>query len=320
MTARQGGPQSSDLEHREFLVEVAWLCHEYGLTQAAIAARFGLSRSTISRALSEAEALGIVQVVVTEPMPGQARLAEALRLRYGIMAHVGARLGDEDGTIGVARATARLIERAVAIGRVTVAASWGRTLARAAHLVRPRRTTGVVVVDAIGHVSGGEIAPAVDVTRALGASLGATVMHLPSPAFVDSRSSLQSLLSSRPVETALEVARSADMTLVSVGVVGEDSLLLQAGLVSAETMHAIVEAGGVGEMLGRYYDSSGHALGVLSPLPVGLSLDELRGSRRVVAAAGGAAKASALHAALIGGLLDEVVVDEALGEALIMAR
>lgn len=304
-------------DRKDFLVQVACLHHEYHLNQEAIARRFGVSRSTISRALSESERLGLVQVMVTEPMPREAHLAEAIRERYGVTAYVGMRLIDEPGQAAAARVMARLLERVAAAGDLTIAASWGRTLAQAALLVRPRRSSGITIVDAIGHTVGDQIAPAVEVTRALATAFAATAVHLPSPAFADSSASLEFLLGSPPIAHALAAARGAQLTLVSVGVVGDDSLLRQAAVVSPSVMDALVREGAVGEILGRYYGRDGSVVGTPPLLPVGLSLDDLRASRRVVAAAGGARKADAVRAALVGGIVDEIVVDDDLAEALV---
>ena len=233
-------------ERREFVVETAWLHHEHGLTQEEIARRFGVSRSTVSRALADAERLGIVQVTVTVPMRREARLAAALSERLGVTATVGARIGDETSMAAAARAAARLVERISAAGRITIAASWGRTLAATAHLVRPRTTVGVTVVDAVGHAGGDQMVPAVDVTRTLAAALGAGVVHLPSPAFVDSSESRAALLALPPVERALEIARAADVTLVSVGLVGAESLLVEEQFVATSDMEWVTRAGAVG--------------------------------------------------------------------------
>ena len=224
-----------DRERHDRLVEIAWLHHEYGLTQEVISRRYGVSRSTISRALRDAEELGIVQVTLTEPLPDEWRLSERLSAALGATAHVGARPpGDvaADGMLAAARVAARLIERVAADGHLTIAASWGRTLAATARAVRPRRTESVVVVDAVGHASGGKIAPALDVTRTLAGALGASALHLASPAFADP-ASRQFLASSRPVARTLDLARRADVTLLSVGVVGSDSLLVSEGFVGA---------------------------------------------------------------------------------------
>jgi DNA-binding transcriptional regulator LsrR (DeoR family) len=311
--------RSADREHRDFLVEVAWLHHEHGLTQDAIARRYGISRSTVSRALAEAEARGIVQVTVTEPVPAEWLLAEELSAAYGIAAHVGAPLDGADGVVAAGRIAARLVERAAAAGHVTIAASWGRTLAAAAGQVRRRATRGVVVADAVGFASGGQIAPALEVTRTLAAALGASATHLASPAFADSPESLRFLITSPPVEQGLLLARGADLVLVSIGVVGEDSLLVEEGFVGGATMAAIADRGAVGEILGWYYDAAGQAIEPQPLLPVGLTLDDLRAACRVVAVAAGERKADAIRGAVAGGIVDELVVDDALARALLRA-
>ena len=244
-------------DRRDFLAEVGWLHHEHHLTQEEIARRLDVSRSTISRALADAERQGIVQVVVTVPIRRESRLATDLAAQLGVAAAVGVRVGDEQPSMAAARAAARLVERIADAGHATLAVSWGRTLAATARMVRPRATTGVLVVDAVGHPGGERMVPAVDVTRMLAAPLGASVVHLPSPAFVAPGPSFEVLMRSDPVRRALDAARAADVTLVSVGVAGEDSLLRLDGAISKEVMVRLVRAGAVGEILGRWYDAAG---------------------------------------------------------------
>ncbi len=304
-------------DRRELVIQAAWLHHEFGRTQDEIAWRLGVSRSTVSRALADAQRLGIVQVVVTVPMPCDSRLALALGGHLGVVATVGARVGDESSSAAAARAAARLVERIAGAGRLTIAASWGRTLAAMAELVRPRATSGNLVVDAVGHAGGERFVPAVDVSRALAAALGAAVVHLPAPAFVTSAGARAALLASPSVDRALAAAGAADLTLVSVGVVGSGSLLVEEGLVDPDADAAAVRVGAVGEILGRWYDAEGRDVDADVPAAVGLSLDDLRAGRRVVAVAGGVGKAAALRGAVLGGIVREIVVDDELAEALL---
>lgn len=308
-----------DQERHDRLVEVAWLHHEYGLTQEAISRRYGVSRSTISRALRDAEELGIVQITLAEPMPREWRLGEELSARLGIAVHVGAPPpGDEvlAGEAVAGRAAARLIERIAAAGHIVIAASWGRTLSSAAHAVRQRRTEGITIVDAVGHASGGQIASALDVTRTLAGALSADAVHLASPAFADPASAAF-LTSSQPVVRTLDLARRADVTLTSVGVVGYDSLLVAEGFLDESAMDRLTAAGAVGEILGQYYDAAGRRVDDPSLVTVGLSLDDLRSSHRVIAVAAGERKAGAVAGAVAGGIVSEVVVDDRLAEALL---
>jgi DNA-binding transcriptional regulator LsrR (DeoR family) len=304
-------------DRRDFLAEVAWLHHEFGFTQEEIARRFDVSRSSISRALAEAERLGVIQVVVTVPMRREARLAAELSARLGVAATVGARAGDEPSHIAAARAAARLIERIGDAGNATLAVSWGRTLAAAGGMVRPRATTGIRVVDAVGHPGESAVTPTVEITRALAAALGASVVHLPSPAFVAPGPSLEALLQSEPVRRALELARAADVTLVSVGVAGPGSMLLAEGLVSPSAMAELLAGGAAGEVMGRWLDHDGRGLPAPNLEEVGLTVADLRAGRRVVGVAGGAEKAPAVLAALRGQVVTELVVDDGLAEALL---
>jgi DNA-binding transcriptional regulator LsrR (DeoR family) len=315
---RTSAPPASG-DRRDLLVEVAWLHHEHGLTQDEIARRFHVSRSTISRALADAERQGIVQVVVTVPMRRESRLAADLAARLGVPVGVGIRMDDEQPAVAAARAAARLLERVADAGNATIAVSWGRTLAAMARLVRPRVTASVRVVDAVGHAGGERMIPAVDVTRALAAALGAAVVHLPSPAFVARGSSYDAIVGSEAVARALATARDADVTLVSIGVVGGASQILVEGLADDAAMAVLVREGAVGEVLGRWYDAAGRAVDAPGLWAVGLSLADLHASRRVVAVAGGADKAGALRAALAGGIVQEIVVDDGLAEALLAA-
>jgi DNA-binding transcriptional regulator LsrR (DeoR family) len=302
---------------RDLLAEIAWLHHGYRLTQEEIARRMGVSRSTISRALADAERLGIVQVVVTVPLPGEARLAAELGRALGVTATVGVAADGEPEMLAAARTAARLVERLADAGPATLAVSWGRTLAATARLVRPRATRGIEIVDAVGHPGGHGLVPTVDVTRALAAALAAPVTHVPAPAFVPGGPSHDALLASEPVAAALARARAADVTLVSVGVVGDDSLLAAAGGVDRAQMEVLLQRGAVGEILGHFYDAAGHDVDVPGGGSIGLTLDDLRASRRVIAVAGGAAKADALRAALAGGIVHEMVIDDTIAGRLL---
>jgi len=300
------------------LVRAAWLYHEGRLTQGEVASRLGVSRSTVSRLLTEAESTGIVEVTITVPLPEASHLSDALSRKFGLRrAVVGMALGGGSPMDSASAAMAREIERTVAHGPVTIAAGWGRTLAGAAARTRPRSTTGVTFADAVGHATSDEIAPAVDVTNTCARRFGAEVVHIPSPGFAPNASVRDALLASTSVAEALRRARSADVTFTSIGVVGATSLLVTEGFLSRRGMADLVAAGAVGEILGRYYDAAGAEVPSDALHPIGLTLADLRDADRVVGAAGGPEKAAAVKAAILGGLLDEIVVDETLARALL---
>lgn len=307
-----------DIARQELAIRVAWLYHDRGLTQQEVADRLGLSRSTISRILAEAELDGIIRVVITQPLPETARLAEALIERYGLAgAIVGPALDNEPPAVAAAAAMARRLEAIAASGSVTIAAGWGRTIALSAQEARPLPTSHVVLVDAFGHTTTDDTTAAVEVTNALARKFDAKVMHVPSPGFAPSADVAESFLSSPPVARALRRARSADVILVSVGVIGPESLLLDEGFMTKEAMDDVIAAGAVGEVFGWYYDVEGTRVPAAGLHPIALTLDELRDAPRVIGVAAGTEKAGAIRGAIAAGVLDELAIDETLAEALL---
>ncbi len=307
-----------DNPRRELAIRAAWLYHERSFNQQAVADRLGISRSTVSRLLADAARDGIVRVIVTEPLPETASLAEELIEKYGLAgATVEVALDGESPREGAATAMARRLEHMVATGSTTIAAGWGRTLGAAAQRARRTRTSGVTLVDAFGHTTTANIAPAVEVTNTLGLKFGARVMHIPSPGFAPSAEVAGNFFASEPVATALERARKADMVMVAVGVIGPESLLVQAGYLDEDAMEEIIAAGAVGEVFGLYYDADGNAVKPDALHPISLTLDDLRASKRVIAAAGGVEKVEPVKGAIAAGIINELAIDDGLARALL---
>jgi len=303
---------------RELTIRAAWLYHERGFNQQAVADRLGVSRSTVSRLLADAERAGIIRVIVTESLPESARLAERLIEDYGLAgATVEIALDGESSFDAAGAAMARRLEHAVAAGSTIIAAGWGRTLGCAAKTARSMHTSGVTVVDAFGHTTSPDIATAVEVTNTLGLKYGAKVMHIPSPGFAPTVEIAANFYESESVSSTLEKARAADMTIVAIGVTGPDSLLVTAGYLTNQQMDEIIAAGAVGEVFGIYFDAKGNVIEQDFVHPISLTLEDLSASRRVIAAAGGPEKAEALKGAIATGAIDEVAVDDSLARALL---
>jgi DNA-binding transcriptional regulator LsrR (DeoR family) len=302
----------------DLAIRVAWLYHDRRLTQQEIADRLGISRSTISRLLTEAERDGIVRVVITQPLPESARLSEALIKRYDLAgAIVGEVLDDESPALAAASTMARRLEGIAMSGNVTIATGWGRTIALCAQETRRVPTSGVLIVDAFGHTTTDEVTAAVEVSSTLSRKFDARVMHVPSPGFAPSSSLAESYKSSRPVTHALEKARSADVVMVSIGVASMDSLLIAEGFMTEESMRDTIARGAVGEIFGWYFDAEGTSVPVETLHPIALSLEDMRRSTRVIGVAGGADKTEAIKGAIATGVLDEVAVDVTLATALL---
>lgn len=293
--------------------------HEYGYTQQEIAGRLGVSRSTISRALQRAETAGIVEIRLTVPLPELAQLETDVLVAFPCLREARIaplRLGESPRN-ATARATARIFEVLLAAGTPTVAVGWGRTLAEAATLIHTRPARSSRLVDAIGHAHGIRGAAAMDVSSVLGAAFSVEAVHVPAPALVREEGVAHGLLAMAAVRHAIELARAAEVTVVSIGAVAEDTPLLAADLLSRAELDSLAHRGAVGDVLGSFFSIEGEPVTAPGSHWIGLGIDDLRLAKDVIAVAGGPGKLRAIEGALATGVVDRLVTDEATARELL---
>ncbi|MBV9655190.1 MAG: ATP-binding cassette domain-containing protein [Acetobacteraceae bacterium] len=145
---------------------------------------------------------------------------------------------------------------------------------------------------------------------------GAQAFVLPVPFAADTAGDRDALLGQRGIAEAFARAAACDLMLVGIGNVGRDAPLVATGMIEPPEIEPIVQGGGTGEMLGHFFDESGHPVQTaLSPRTLTVPLDALK-DRRIVAVAGGAAKARAIRAVLASGLLASLITDERTARAI----
>ncbi len=137
-----------------------------------------------------------------------------------------------------------------------------------------------------------------ELVRRLAGALGGRHRFLHAPAVVETDAVARELLSDPRIARELDLARSADLALVGIGVPeGGD-----------RRAAAVVVA--------RLVDDDGRELpGPHARRVVALTLDELRAIDTVVGVAAGAAKGRAVAAAARGGLVDVLVCDQEAASA-----
>jgi erythritol transport system ATP-binding protein len=112
------------------------------------------------------------------------------------------------------------------------------------------------------------------------------------------------------------MAEGCNLVLVGVGTTVDQSELVTTGMVDAAEMRDIARSGGVGEMLGHFFQSNGKVVDTdLTRRTVTLPLDALK-SRRIIAVAGGEMKVAGLRAVLASGLVSGLITDERTARAI----
>jgi deoxyribonucleoside regulator len=310
-------------EDEATLAEIAEEYYVLGRNQEAIAAKFGISRSYVSRLLNRARDLGVVEITIRHPIQTdgdlEARLFERFAPRRCTVV-VADRTELEDPLHLAGRAAARYL-REVAQPDHVIAVSWGTGVKAVVEALQPGRAVARHVVQMFGglSVSVNDISGPALVSR-LAHAFRATFEYLPAPWLVESGALAEALRSQPDVSGALSRAARADLACVGVGAIGQGSsaLLFSPNYLRPHELRELERSGAVGDVCGRCFDARGEACRLsFDDRVIGLDLEQLRRIPLVVGVAVGAHKGAALAAALRGRLLDVLVTDRAAAEAVL---
>ncbi len=304
-----------DEDRLALLARVASLYYEEDRSQREIAELMGISRSGVSRLLSEAKRRGVVEIVVHHPLPTDPGLEIALIERFGLRdARVLARPDPEYGRMlsQLGRLAARYFEGLLEDG-MTIGISWGSALYEMIRAIRPRRLTHTSVVQLIG-ATGAEATPESGpiLAQLLAERLGCKSYQLHAPLVVRDERARRALLAERHIRETLERARRADVALVGIGTTQAGYYsLVRAGYLTEKEAEAIRKRGAVGDVCAQHYDLDGRRLPIeLNRRVIGIDPEALQAIDRVIGVAGGAVKAEAIYGALKGGYVNVLITDE----------
>lgn len=309
----------------EIVVRAARLYHEQGLSQTEVARELGLSRSNVSRILTQARERGIVEVIVHDPTAPPARDA---RLEAGLVERFGLRRAIVVETRGDALATVAragadlLIERAPAVRSIGV--SWGQTVQRVVGELAPQHLHPAPrVLPLVGGLSVLDQTDSGDsVQRVLAERLGARLEPLHAPALLESAEAVRTLLRETSIARVMAAAAGVELALVGIGSTGlHSSPHLLAGMrLSTEERRRIDAQHPVGDVCGRFVDADGTPLGPpTSDRVLAVTFPQLARIPDVVAVVAGAEKAPGVVGVLRSGAIDTLVLDAELARAVLAA-
>lgn len=301
-------------------IRAAWLHYVGGLRQAEVAERLGVPSVKAHRLIARAVAEGAVKVSIEGDMIECVELEQALCLRFGLKTCEVAPDLDEDGlplrTLG--QAGALRLRRWLESGEeLTIGIGHGRTLAAAVRTMPRFATNGLRFVSLLGGLTRNFAANPHDVMHLLAEKTGARSYVMPVPFFANTVEDREVLLSQHGVADVFEIAQTAPLKIVGIGTVKADAQLVTSGMIEPSEIEAIYRHGGVGEMLGHFFDGDGHILETpLTSRTLSVSLNEGQNDR-IIALAGGAEKVEPLRAVLSSGRLAGLITDERTAQALL---
>jgi len=306
-------------ERTQLLTLVAGLYYEQNLTQQEIAEQLALTRSNVSRLLTEARERGIVEIRVQHFLPTAPLLEAELRKRFHLRDACVLKADTREPNLVLRDIGALAADqlRRLVHQNITLALGWGRALYETVHAFRPISVPNVRVVQMMGGI--GALNPQFDGTemaRRLAKAVGGQFYYPRAPMVVESAAVRDALLQERDVRTVIEMGRRADVAITGIGSVRPElSGLVRAGYLTEEDMNTAVRAGAVCDIYGQYVTITGQLCQLeLHQRLIGCDLPSLRKINCVLAVAASAEKATAILGAVRGGFVHILVTDDAAAQ------
>jgi len=303
-------------------VQIAWMYHMEGLTQAEIADRMGTTRLAVQRALQKCLDDGIVRVSIEHVDSRCARLASSLQKEFELTyAHViPTPSNDERLKEALGKASARAFARYVKPGSV-IGVGWGSTIAQTARHMSRRQVDGLTVVSLLGGLTKGAAISPYEVAWRISDVLGATCYYLAAPAIVDDQATRDMLLGISTIQTTLELGRQASLALIGIGEVSHHCTFARVGMITPEEIDELAEKGAVADILGTFVTLDGEPVDHnINQRTVSPGLETLKQIGNVFAVAGGTSKARTIYAALQTGCIRYLVTDAQAAENVLLLK
>lgn len=303
-------------------VRAAWLHYAGGLTQSEVAKRLGVPSVKAHRLIARAVADGVVKVTIDGDIVECVELETELAARFGLQyCEVAPDLGEEGFEFrALGQAGAGFLRREIESGNnKVIGLGHGRTLSSAVHHLSRVNAKDLRFVSLLGGLTRNYAANPYDVMHRIAEKTGMQAHVMPVPFFANTRDDRDVLLAQRGVREVFDLANGAELKLVGLGTVDTDAQLVLSGMVEPHEIKEVTAAGGVGEILGHFFDADGNIIETtLTARTLSASLPRSK-KERLVALSGGLPKVEAIRAVLKSRCLYGLITDERTARALLEA-
>ncbi|MBA4136655.1 MAG: transcriptional regulator [Opitutus sp.] len=294
-----------------------------GLGQAEVAKFVKVSQAKVSRLLALARERGIVRITVADYEPRHKELEGRLRAQLGLDTAIVIKAIDQLDSADLRRSVGHFasgVVESVIQAQDIVAVAGGRTIYELAQHFPELRNKALTVVQAMGSVDSSISAfDAQEIGRVMAQRLGGIFIALNAPAYIPERRTRDALMKLEQVQNVHRQLAKATVAIIGIGTL-ENSVFVERRVLAPADIAELKAAGAVGEICGRFIDAHGKECDTRwRDLVISAEVVQLRRIPRVIGVVSGSDRSAAIMAAIKGGLLKGLVIDEAGAEALLAA-
>lgn len=303
------------------IIRIAKMHYEMNYSQLEIAAKEGISKSSVSRILKSAMDEGIIEVRIKDAVLSNSALEKDLIARFPITRAVlvpdlvgNRQILIQDVCAALAEDLPRYIKNDSVVG-----VAWGRTLAVLAKQLPKIKRSGVSVIQFSGGFSRAIYeSSALDIIKNFVESVGGTGYQIPAPAMVDQAFIADALKQDRQIRHVLDLAEKCQTAVFSVGNLERPSVLYEMGVISEKEYLEFRQRGAVGDCCSHFLNEQGGLFDEeLDKRVVGAPLDTIKKIPNKLMVVCGREKTEIITAALKGGLVDSLYIDVPTAEEIV---
>lgn len=298
----------------------AWLHYGGGLSQTDVAKRLNVTKVKAHRLINRANQEGFVKISFDGEIAECASLEMSLSEQFGLnYCEVVPDLDETDLPVrALGLSGARWLSREISNpSNKVIGIGNGRTLQSCVRNMASHPAKNTKFVSLMGGLTRNFAANPHDVMHRLAEKTGAEAYFMPVPFFANNVQDRETMLGQRGVPEVMAMAAQSDLKLVGIGEVGTAAQTVIAGVITAEAMEDVRNRGGVGELIGHFFNAEGEIVETeLSERTLSIEIGALSQSK-TVAISGGAGKVTAIRAILRSRLLDGLITDEKTAKAVL---
>lgn len=300
-----------NLKESNLLTEIAIAYYEHEFTQEDIAKKFNMSRIKVGRLLKKARQEGVVEINVKYHPVFTSQLEKRLVEIFGIQRALIAidEHNEKEQRKQVASLVSSYLSNTLKDG-MTVAVGQGRNVAAIGEYVgipSEKKCKFICGIGGVQHI--GDPVDADNICRNLANKFNGMNETLYAPAYLENKDFRDIFMSNGVIKETLDRARKADIALVGIGDMNEDSYMVRLGWFTAkEVTEAKRNLGVVGDIAGYgFFNIQGESVDtVMNNRVIGLSLEDLKAIPCVIGIASENTKAMAILGALRTGIIDVI--------------
>ena len=300
-------------ERINLLADVAEMYYLKGEDQSQIAKRMNVSRSMVSRMLTEARKLGIIKIHIERPVNHNRELEKYFRQKFNLKdVLIVEQVNGQPLLPLLGKTAARYLEENIRPNQ-TLGTSWGTGIsATVDELEFENPIPGVRIVQMLGSL-GARIKQyhGIAIVNRLVDKLDGEGVYLNAPFLVENADLAKVLMESKDIVETLQLADQADVALLGIGSAEPNvSAYVLAGYLAEQEMSDVYESGAVGDVCGLFMDINGRAVhSRLQDRMIGISLETLMKIPLRIAVSGGQEKIVPIIGALKGKMVNVLVTD-----------